>query len=188
MSFSDPSHVSPTTGRLQASSSTPPRRTASAIRASRTTPTECVFVSAIGDVRKPDSRTHSSPVSSPFPFRRWQPANTGSVAGSPSCGNSTVTPVRTSSPSISVVWPTRTPATSVIAFQRPGVPRPTAMPRSRALMRSGRAGHRPRGPRGRARHTPPRRRPRGARPARPSALPLPDRDGAARRTRAARRR
>lgn len=54
-----------------------PRRAASCeIRASRTT-TLCVFVSAIGEVSNPDSRTHSNPVSSPFPFSRWQPANNG---------------------------------------------------------------------------------------------------------------
>ena len=42
---------------------------------------------AIGLVRKPDSRTHSRPVSSPLPLRRWQPAKTGSMNASPSCGH-----------------------------------------------------------------------------------------------------
>ena len=84
MSLSVPSHVSPTTGRLHASSAMSPRRIAHAISASRTTPTECVFVSPIGVVSRPDSRTHSSPVSSPLPLSRWQPANTGSLPGSPS--------------------------------------------------------------------------------------------------------
>jgi hypothetical protein len=55
-------------------------------------------VMPIGVVSKPDSRTHSSPVSSPFPFRRWQPANSGSFDGT-----IMVTPVRTASPSINVV-------------------------------------------------------------------------------------
>src|SRR3990172_397250 len=45
----------------------------------------------------------------------------------------TVTPVRTSSPSIRVVMPTRTPSTSVTAFFRPGVHVPIEMPRSLAL-------------------------------------------------------
>ena len=38
--------------------------------ASRTTPTLCVLVIAIGVVSIPDSRTHSRPVSSPLPFSR----------------------------------------------------------------------------------------------------------------------
>ena len=112
MSLRKPSKVSPTTGSDHASSSAE----AAAI-ASRTTPTLKVFVMPIGVVRSPDSRTHSSPVSSPLPFRRWQPAKSG-VSG----GTTIVTPVRTESPSISVVWPTRTPATSVIAFFAAGRP------------------------------------------------------------------
>jgi D-aminopeptidase len=52
----------------------------------------------------------------------------GSVGG----GSTTVTPVRTLAPSISVVWPTRTPSTSVIAFAGPGGSRPISIPRSRA--------------------------------------------------------
>src|SRR5689334_10538660 len=43
-----------------------------------------------------------------------------------------VTPVRTSSPSITVTCPTRTPATSVIASSGPGGNTPGASPRSRA--------------------------------------------------------
>jgi hypothetical protein len=122
MSFRNPSNVSPTTGRLQ-----PVPGGIAPISASRTTPTECVFVSAIGVQRSPESRTHSSPVSSPLPLIRWQPAKTGSGGGM-----TTVTPVRTSSPSMSVVWPTLTPATSVIAFSGPCDSRPISMPRSRA--------------------------------------------------------
>src|SRR5262249_6797898 len=56
----------------------------------------------------------------------------GSEAGSPSCGNTTVTPVRTLSRSISVEWPTRAPATSVIALFGPGSASPIAIPSSRA--------------------------------------------------------
>ena len=95
-------------------------------------PTELVLVSAIGVVSSPDSRIHSSPVISPLPFRVCEAANTGSLAGSPSCGRITVTPVRTASPRITVRWPTRTPATSVMAFRRPVGSCPMTMPRSRA--------------------------------------------------------
>jgi len=87
----------------------------------------------------PDSRIHSRPVSSSLPLRRCAPANSGCSHASPG-GRITVTPVRTGprptcsgpSPAISVRCPTRTPATSVIAFQRPGVPPPIATPWSRA--------------------------------------------------------
>ena len=113
-------------------------RISAATSASRTTPTLCVFVIATGVVSWPDSRTHSSPVSSPLPFSRWHPAKTGS-APIRSCGTITVTPVRIGptpirsgpSPSISVVTPTATPATSVIAFSGPGCSWPTVSPRSR---------------------------------------------------------
>jgi hypothetical protein len=140
MSFRSPSYVSPTTGRYQRCSSGETVRAAAAMSASRTTPTECVFVSPMTVVRSPASRIHSRPVSSPFPFRRWQPANAGSAQGSPAPGKMTVTPVRTGprptesgpSPSMSVVWPTRTPATSVIALAGPGVRLPTTIPKSRA--------------------------------------------------------
>src|SRR5215510_11472947 len=122
MSLRKPSNVSPTTGSDQASSSEE-----RAAIASRTTPTLNVLVIPIGVVSKPDSRTHSSPVSSPLPLSRWQPANSG-VSG----GTMTVTPVRTSSSSISVEWPTSTPSTSLIALRGPDSPSPIAMPRSRA--------------------------------------------------------
>ena len=122
MSLRKPSYVSPTTGSDQASSSAE-----RAAIASRTTPTLNVFVIPIGVVSRPDSRTHSRPVSSPFPFSRWQPANNGT-----SGGTITVTPVRIASPSMSVECPTRTPPTSVIAFRGPGLPSPIAIPSSRA--------------------------------------------------------
>ncbi len=123
MSLRKPSHVSPTTGRLQSCSP----GAAASTSASRTTPTECVFVSATGVVRRPESRTHSRPVSSPFPLIRCAPAKSGSPGG-----RTTVTPVRTSAPSIRVVCPTRTPSTSVIAFAGPVGSRPISIPRSRA--------------------------------------------------------
>ena len=133
MSFSWPSHVSPTTGRLQKTVSSSRRATSAAISASRTTPTEWVLVSAMGEVSIPESRIHSSPVSSPLPFSRCGPAKNGSSQGVRSLGRITVTPVRTDSPSISVVCPTWTPGTSVIAFASPGGSVPITTPASRAL-------------------------------------------------------
>src|SRR6185295_14020075 len=108
--------------------------------ASRTLPTSFVLVMPIAPVSSPDSRIHSRPVSSPLPFSVAVPAKIGSNHTSPSCGTITVTPVRTGplpttsepSPETSVVCPTRTPATSVIAFNGPGLPSPITIPRSRA--------------------------------------------------------
>src|SRR6185312_2377103 len=141
MSFRSPSQVSPTTGRLQNSRSSVREAISAEMSASRTIPTEWVFVSAIGEHSIPDSRIHSSPVSSPFPFRRCAPANTGSYQGLSSWGWITVTPVRMSSPSMSVVCPTLTPVTSVIAFSSPVGSVPTAIPRSRARDRATREGY-----------------------------------------------
>ena len=142
-SLSRSSDVSPTTGSDHDAPDGPGRRTKSATRASRTTPTLCVLVIAIGVVSIPDSRIHSSPVISPLPLSRWQPANTGSWASPGPRGRTTVTPVRMGprpvtsgpSPSMSVVNPTRRPATSVIAFNGPGRPRPIVIPRSRVRIR-----------------------------------------------------
>ena len=113
-------------------------RAADSIRASCTTPTLWVLVIPMAPPSIPASRIHSSPVSSPLPLSRCAPANTGSVQTSPSWGITTVTPVRTGpspgrsgpSPVISVVWPTRTPATSVMASSWPGSIRPMRIPRS----------------------------------------------------------
>ena len=76
-SFSIPSQVSATTGRPQKSSSGFRSRTSAAISSSRTTPTLCVLVNPIGELSVPDSLTHSRPVISPLPLRRWQPAKRG---------------------------------------------------------------------------------------------------------------
>jgi hypothetical protein len=65
MSLRKPSKVSPTTGSDHASSSA--ERAASA---SRTIPTLNVLVIPTGVDNNPDSRTHSSPVSSPLPLSR----------------------------------------------------------------------------------------------------------------------
>jgi len=128
MSLRLPSQVSPTTGSSSVRSA--------AISASRTTPTLQVLVSPTGVDSRPDSRTHSSPVSSPLPLRVWQPAKTGSLPGLPPWGRTTVTPVRTSSLSIRVVWPTRTPPTSVIASAGPEASGPISTPSSRARIRA----------------------------------------------------
>src|SRR5580658_836801 len=115
-------------------SSTGPERTAS-----RTTPTLCVLVIITGPSRNPDSSTQVVPVISPLPFCANQPAKTGLFKESAPRGNTAVTPVRTGpwptcnlpDPEISVVWPTVTPATSVMALSGPGVPS-KGTPRSRA--------------------------------------------------------
>jgi hypothetical protein len=68
-----------------------------------------------------------------LPFSVWQPAKSGERQAGSSAGTITVTPVRTSAPCTTVVWPTRTPATSVIAFSGPGCPRSARPGTSRAL-------------------------------------------------------
>src|SRR6184192_3487898 len=140
MSLSPPSHVSATTGNDHSSPRMRPRRTTHSITASRTTPTECVFVIITGPHRNPDSSTQVVPVISPLPFIVNQPANTGSSESLPR-GKIAVTPVRTGPfpttslpfPSTSVRWPTSMPPTSVMASRGPGVPSngmPKARPRS----------------------------------------------------------
>src|SRR5215469_5468940 len=92
-----------------------------------------------GPSRKPDSSTQVVPVISPFPFCANHPAKTGFNMVSLPRGRMAVTPVRTGpwptcslpSPEISVVWPTVTPGTSVMALNGPGEPS-KGMPRSRA--------------------------------------------------------
>src|SRR4029077_9565461 len=109
----------------------------------RTTPTLWVLVIITGPSRKPDSSTQVVPVISPFPLSDHQPANTGLDMVSFPRGRIAVTPVRTGplpirsfpSPEISVVWPTVTPATSVMALTVPGVQskeRPTSRARGLA--------------------------------------------------------
>src|SRR2546429_4282311 len=60
-----------------------PRRTTHSITASRTTPTEWVFVIITGPHRNPDSSTQVVPVISPLPFIVNQPAKTGSSESLP---------------------------------------------------------------------------------------------------------
>src|SRR5690606_22790141 len=50
----------------------------------------------------------------------------------PECGRMAVAPVRMCWPSIRVVWPTRTPGTSVMAFKGPGLSTPISTPWSRS--------------------------------------------------------
>ena len=65
-------------------------------------PTAWVFVMAIGPENVPDSSIHDTPVISPLPFCEWKPAATGSPGPLEPRGWIAVTPVRTSSPSMSV--------------------------------------------------------------------------------------
>ena len=132
MSFSQPSHVSVTTG--SAHGCAPERRICQRTSASCTAPTLCVFVIATGPSRKPDSSIHAVPVISPLPLSANRPAKTGSTPARPR-GRMTVTPVRTAAfPPASariVDKPTSTPATSVMPFSFPGMPS-NGTPRSRA--------------------------------------------------------
>jgi hypothetical protein len=106
--------------------------------ASRTTPTLWVLVMATGPSSHPLSCTHVVPVISPLPLSVNQAAKTGSELAFPR-GWITVTPVRTGPlpttsfplPVMSVVWPTSTPATSVMASSGPAVP-PIGSLRSRS--------------------------------------------------------
>src|SRR5580704_11879860 len=92
----------------------------------------------IGPSRNPDSSIQVVPVISPLPFCENHPAKTGELSRRPR-GRIAVTPVRTGpspttsfpSPRMIVRCPTSTPATSVMALMRPGVPA-NAIPRSRA--------------------------------------------------------
>jgi len=100
-----------------------------------------------GPSRKPDSSIQVVPVISPLPLRDHQPAKTGLEKESLPRGRTAVTPVRTGptptcslpSPEMRVVWPTVTPATSVMALRGPGVPS-KGTPRLRARGFEGEAG------------------------------------------------
>jgi hypothetical protein len=71
---------------------------------------------------------------SPFPFCEKNPPKTGSEDAFPR-GQTAVTPVRTLSPDISVLWPTSIPGTSTIALSGPVVPsNGTPRPRARGLV------------------------------------------------------
>src|SRR5215475_7632013 len=102
MSFSQPSHVSATTGNdhQYPLGSGFPCATRQATTASRTVPTLCVLVIITGPSRKPDSSTQVVPVISPLPLSEYQPAKTGSLTDDLPRGRMAVTPVRTGP------WPT----------------------------------------------------------------------------------
>src|ERR1700734_2354417 len=136
MSLSGTSAVSAVTGYQKS-----PGRfccTIHATPASRTTPTLPVFVIRIGVSSRPLSSIQCVPVISPFPFPAKKAAKTLCVPFCPR-GRMAVTPVRTGplpttrrpSPEISVLYPTSTPATSVIALSGPVAPS-NGTPRSRA--------------------------------------------------------
>ena len=141
MSLSQPSQVSATTGSDHHApvASAGPCATRQAMTASRTTPTLCVLVIMTGPSRKPDSSTQVVPVISPLPFCANQPAKEKRSMEAAPRGKMAVTPVRTGplpttslpEPLMRVVCPTSTPATSVMAFNGPGVPS-KGTPRSRA--------------------------------------------------------
>ncbi len=101
--------------------------------ASRNTPTAFVLVSSTGPSSQPDSASQAKPVISPLPFSAKCPAKQGWRASWPRPrGRTAVTPVRTSSPSIKVTWPTSTPGTSVMASSAPGRPKSNGTPNARA--------------------------------------------------------
>src|ERR671912_318285 len=115
MSFSQPSHVSATTGSdHHCSVSGLYDCKYHAMTASRATPTLCVLVITIGPHSSPDSSIHVVPVISPLPFCENQPAYTGWLLLALPLGRTAVTPVRTGpeptlrgpfSPEISVTKP-----------------------------------------------------------------------------------
>src|SRR5450759_1801066 len=100
--------------------------------ASATRGTFSVEVSAIGVSISPSSSTCVDPASLPNALPMNTAPGTLSRKRLPGCGRMTVTPVRTSSPRTRVVWPTRTPATSVMASRAPRGSVPLRMPISGA--------------------------------------------------------
>src|SRR5438034_6209331 len=85
----------------------------------------------MGPAVVPDSSIHDTPVISPLPFWEWTPAAHGSPGFVRPRGWIAVTPVRTSSPSVSVAYPPSTPGTSVRALLVPALPA-KGIPRARA--------------------------------------------------------
>ena len=142
-SLSQLSSHSPTTGIT--TSSVPIAAStshAAATAPSKTRPTAIVEVRKIGVSISPHSEIWRKPVSSPAPFRAVAPAATGLRKNdSPGPGRIAVTPVRalprptggSGSSRTTVTWPTRTPATSVIAFAAPASRWPMRRPCSRSV-------------------------------------------------------
>ncbi|MNR13655.1 hypothetical protein D3C85_1300740 [compost metagenome] len=136
MSFSPPSLVSPTTALTERMSSCPGCFNVQSKIPSIPRATDRVLVRTMGVSISPSSRIWVAPASLPKPLATDRPAGTLSRNRSPPCGKIAVTPVRTLSPERSVTCPTRTPATSVMAFSGPGVRTPGARPRSRIVGRA----------------------------------------------------
>ncbi len=132
MSESVPSLHSPTTGLTEDTPAFPGCASTHSARASATFHVDSVPVSAIGVSSVPSSRSWVTPVSLPKPLATNTAAGTFSWKTFPGWGMITVTPVRMSSPAIMVAWPTRTPATSVIASSGPGGRIPVTTPAWRA--------------------------------------------------------
>ena len=131
MSLRPPSFVSPTTAFTLRTSSLSCQESTSATTPSTAAPTPSVLVRTMGDSIVPSSWTWVAPASLP----KALPTNTAPATLSrktlPGCGTIAVTPVRMRSPSTRVRWPTRTPATSVMASRAPGGNTPGASPMSR---------------------------------------------------------
>src|SRR5579862_2421518 len=102
------------------------------MRASATRGAFNVDVSKTGVSISPSSSTCVEPMIFPNALPTNTAPGTFSRKRLPSCGRIAVTPVRTLSPSIRVAWPTRTPATSVMAFSDPTGRMPTFKPMSLA--------------------------------------------------------
>ena len=132
MSFRPPSLVSPTSALTDRTFSLPGCASVHLTTASTATPTPSVLVSTIGDSIVPSSCTCVEPANLPKALPTNTAPGTFSRNRLPPCGTIAVTPVRTVSPAMRVVCPTRTPATSVMAFSGPGLPSPGVIPRSRA--------------------------------------------------------
>lgn len=102
-----------------------------------TVPTACVLVRPMGVSTRPHSETCVMPDISPAPLSTKLPA-INLLSNTRSLGRITVTPVLTGpwpgislpSPRMTVVWPTRTPLTSVIALYFPGGKTPISIPSS----------------------------------------------------------
>ena len=132
MALSVPSLVSPTTGLMDRTFSMPGWASIHATRASAVRQTHSVQVSRIGVSISPSSSTCVTPSSLPKPLPTKIAAGTRCRNMFPACGRMAVTPVWMESPSSTVVCPTSTPPTSVMALLVPGWKIPGATPSWRA--------------------------------------------------------
>ena len=109
MSFRPPSLVSPTSALTDRTFSLPGCASVHLTTASTATPTPSVLVSTIGDSIVPSSCTCVEPANLPKALPTNTAPGTFSRNRLPPCGTIAVTPVRTVSPAMRVVCPTRTP-------------------------------------------------------------------------------